>query len=146
MNPIRFEPRSIANLLWRDLDWAGKGQSLLSDRYNAANDWLPAVDIIEEKDGFVVRADVPGVDAADIDVKLDGGVLSIAGERLAEDRSESDGVARFERSTGRFCRRFTLPDSANADGVTAKSAKGILEITIPKQAEIQPRRIAVEAA
>ncbi len=113
---------------------------------NSATDWIPAVDIFEEKDRFVVRADIPGVDPADIDVNMDCGILSISGERHAEDRSDVDGVSRYERATGRFSRRFTLPESANADGIKALSQSGILEISIPKQPEIQPRRITVEAA
>ena len=113
---------------------------------NSAADWIPAVDIFEEKDRFVVRADIPGVDPADIDVNMDGGILSISGERHAEDRSDMDGVSRYERATGRFSRRFTLPESAGADGIKALSQNGILEISIPKQPEIQARRITVEAA
>ncbi len=113
---------------------------------NSATDWIPAVDIFEEKDRFVVRADIPGVDPADIDVNMDGGILSISGERHAEDRSDVDGVSRYERATGRFSRRFTLPEFADADGIKALSQNGILEISIPKQPEIQPRRITVKAA
>ncbi len=113
---------------------------------NSAADWIPAVDIFEEKDRFVVRADIPGVDPAVIDVNMDVGNLSISGARHAEDRSDVDGVSRYERATGRFSRRFTLPESADADGIKALSQNGILEISIPKQPEIQPRRITVEAA
>jgi len=113
---------------------------------NSAADWIPAVDIFEEKDRFVVRADIPGVDPADIDVNMDGGILSISGTRHAEDRSDVGGVSRYERATGRFSRRFTLPESADADGIKALSQNGILEISIPKQPEIQPRRITVKAA
>ena len=113
---------------------------------NTAADWIPAVDIFEETDRFVVRADIPGVSPADIVVNMDGGTLSISGERHAEDRSEFAGVSRYERAAGRFSRRFTLPDSADADGIKASSTNGILEISIPKQPEGQARRITVEAA
>ncbi len=113
---------------------------------NRTADWIPAVDVFEEKDRYVVRADLPGVNPADIDVSMDGGILSIVGERNAEDRSDDDGVSRYERATGRFSRRFTLPEFADADGIKASSRNGILEISIPKQAEVQPRRITVEAA
>ena len=109
-------------------------------------DWFPAVDIFEEESRFVVRADIPGVNPADIVVNMDGGTLSVSGERQAEDRSEVAGVSRYERATGQFSRRFTLPDSADADGIKANSANGILEISIPKQPEVQVRRITVEAA
>ena len=67
-------------------------------------------------------------------------------KRRSEERSDVDGVARYERAVGRFLRRFTLPETADADSIKAKSANGILEITIPKQAAVQARRITVDAA
>ena len=109
-------------------------------------DWAPAVDIIEEKDRFVFRADVPGVDPADIDVSMENGVLTVSGERKTETRTEEEGFRRVERSFGRFYRRFNLPDTADAEGIKATSSNGILEISIPKQPEVKARRIAVEAA
>ena len=130
MSLVRFEPWSLVDRINRD----------------SQRSWVPAVDIFEEKDRFVVRADVPGVDPTNIDVNMDNGILSVSGERLAEDRSEIDGVSRFERVAGHFQRRFTLPESANADDIKAKSANGILEIVIPKQPAAQARRITVEAA
>jgi HSP20 family protein len=109
-------------------------------------DWTPAVDIIEEKDRFVLRADVPGVRPDDIDVSMDSGTLSLSGQRLPIASDEESGVQRIERATGRFLRRFTLPETANADAITAKCADGILEVSIPKTPEVQARRITVEAA
>lgn len=146
MSLVRFEPWSFADLLHRDIDRSALRHLRLGNGANTVADWVPAVDIVEEKDRFVVRADVPGVDPANIDVSMDAGVLSVSGERHAEDRSDTDGVSRVERATGRFCRRFTLPEFADADAVKAKSTNGILEITIPKQAQVEARRIAVEAA
>ena len=77
---------------------------------------------------------------------MDDGVLLIAGERRAEEQSEFEGIKRFERVTGRFQRRFSLPDTADAEGIKARSVNGILEISIPKRPEVQARRITVEAA
>ena len=141
-----FEPWSIVDLLHRDFNRPTLRHFGQGDRRNAVADWVPAIDIIEQKDRFVVRADVPGVEPADIHISMDGRVLSVAGERKAEDRSDIEGVQRVERVSGRFERRFTLPESADSDGITAKSAHGILEISIPKQPELQARRITVEAA
>ena len=93
-----------------------------------------------------MRADVPGVDPADIEVHMDKGILTVSGERVSEDRSDVDGVSRYERASGSFLRRFTLPETADADSIKAKSANGILDISIPKQAAVQARRITVEAA
>ena len=138
MKIARFEPWSYVDLLHRDLERLAP--------QSASTHWVPAVDIIEENGRFVLRADVPGVNAEEIDVSLDGGVLTISGVRHAEDRSDDANIKRNERSSGRFFRRFTLPETTDGDGVSAKCSNGILEVSIPKQAEIQPRRIAVEAA
>jgi HSP20 family protein len=146
MNIARFEPWTFVDLLHRDLDRLVGARNVISDDQNPVADWVPAVDIIEEKDRFVLRADVPGVNPEDIDVSMDNGVLSISGERLAIAANDDTGVQRIERATGRFLRRFTLPETANPEGIAAKSANGILEVSIPKVPEIQARRITVEAA
>jgi HSP20 family protein len=144
MNLVQFEPWSIADIIRRDFDPFTNRSQGTAQRLPAT--WSPAVDIVEEARRFVLRADVPGVDAADIDVSMEDGTLTLAGERRGEDRPDFEGVQRFERATGRFSRRFTLPESADAQNVTAKTRNGILEISIPKQPEVQPRRITVEAA
>mgnify|MGYP000323128449 CR=1 FL=1 len=95
---------------------------------------------------FILRADVPGVAREDIDISMEDGILTIAGERQTAKHEEAVGVKRFERVSGRFYRRFTLPETADAEGIAARSANGILEVTIPKLPEVQPRRITVEAA
>jgi len=138
MNIARFEPWSYVDLLNRGIARPAQEQ--------ADNEWRPAVDILENNSRFLLRADVPGVDAGDIDVSMDAGVLTISGVRRSEDSDDSTDVRRIERVAGRFQRRFTLPETADADGITAKCSNGILEVVIPKQAEIQPRRITVEAA
>lgn len=143
MNLTRFEPWSLVDLLHRDLDRLALTQA---QSENPVADWAPAVDIVEEKDRFVLRADVPGVDPADIDVSMDNGVLTVSGERRTKARTEDDGFRRVERSFGRFYRRFNLPETADAEGIKATSSNGILEISIPKQPEVKARRITVEAA
>ncbi len=137
MKITHFEPWSFVDQLNRDLNNVVKCNP---------GRWVPAVDIIEEPDRFLLRADVPGVNPTDIDVSMDNGVLSVSGERRAEEPKEDSGAQRIERTTGRFVRRFTLPETADAEGITAKSHNGILEVAIPKLPEIQARRITVEAA
>ena len=146
MNIARFEPWTFVDLLHRDLDRIVGARGTGQNGQDPVADWVPAVDIVEEKDRFVLRADVPGVRPEDIDVSMDNGVLSVSGERHAIARDEDAGVQRIERSTGRFFRRFTLPETADAESITAKCAEGILEVSIPKTPEIQARRITVEAA
>lgn len=146
MQITRFEPWSIVDLLHRDLDRIATRRIADTDAESPVTDWVPAVDIVEENERFVLHADVPGVDPADIDVSMDGGVLTVSGTRRREKTSEENGFERVERATGRFLRRFNLPETAHADSITAKTSNGILEVSIPKVPAVQARRIAVEAA
>jgi HSP20 family protein len=148
MNVTRFEPWGLFDLLHRDLDEiAGRRfGAAIPAAGNLVADWVPAVDILEEKDCFVLRADVPGVNPDAIEISMEKGVLTLSGERREESTEQFEGLKRIERVSGRFRRRFTLPEAADAEHITARSANGILEVTIPKQPEIQPRRITVQAA
>jgi HSP20 family protein len=146
MNLRRFEPWSIVDMLHRDLDRLAARHIPAGDSDAVVTDWVPAVDIIEEKDRFVLRADVPGVDPANIDVSMDAGVLTIAGQRVPESQSEDAGLQRMERVSGRFFRRFSMPDTADAETVSAQCRNGILEVSIPKQPQVRARRIEVQAA
>jgi len=107
--------------------------------------WIPRADVEEYEDRFELRVDLPGIAASDVDVTLEAGVLTLTGERPAA-RAE-DGVlhARRERSSGRFQRSFVLPDTADADSIRARSRDGVLEVTIPKRAQLLPRRIEIAA-
>ncbi len=109
-----------------------------------ASDWMPAVDIREDDQAFTIFADIPGVDPKDIEVHMEKGVLSISGQRAKETREERDSYKRIERTRGSFLRRFSLPDTADADKIAARCRNGVLEVTIPKHERIQPRKITVE--
>lgn len=106
--------------------------------------WTPAVDIKEEAERFVVLADLPGVDPKDIEITTDQNVLSIKGERRLEGEGSAEKFRRVERPRGSFYRRFSLPDTADVEGIRASGRNGVLEIEIPKQQKLQPRRIAVQ--
>jgi HSP20 family protein len=103
----------------------------------------PAVDIQEENDRFVVRADMPGVAAKDIEVSAHDGKLTIRGTRSTQDRVNDDGFEHVERLAGTFLRRFTLPESAQAESIKARYTDGVLEIVIPKPPRVEPKRITV---
>ena len=105
--------------------------------------WVPRVDIKEEGGRFVILADLPGVDPEHVEVLMDKGILSIKGERSNEVVEQSERFSRIERRYGSFHRRFALPDTADAEGITAIGHNGVLEITIPKRPESTPRRIQV---
>ncbi len=105
--------------------------------------WSPRVDVKEEANRFVIFVDVPGVDLDAIEVQMDRNVLSIRGERPAPDVAEDQRFSRQERRHGAFARSFTLPETADADGIVASGRNGVLEVVIPKRAEASPRRIQV---
>ena len=143
MTILRYEPWSLVNRLHRHFDEAfPAGADVESD----GTWWIPQVDVHEEPERFAVLIDVPGVEPKDIEITAEKGVLTIRGERHARTQEESSAYRRLERRSGKFLRRFTLPDSANLDAISAKHTQGVLEVTIPKQAKLQPRRIEVAAA
>ncbi|MGN6511951.1 MAG: Hsp20/alpha crystallin family protein [Lysobacteraceae bacterium] len=119
------------------------GEQQADDSAVVTSQWVPRVDVKEEKDRFVLYADLPGIDPDDIEVSMDKGILSIKGERASESTQETDRFSRIERSYGSFHRRFALPDSADPDGIQAHGRNGVLEIVIPKRPESSPRRIQV---
>jgi HSP20 family protein len=107
------------------------------------HDWAPAVDIHEEDSRFVLTADVPGVSRENIDITLEDGVLTVKGERSAEQNAANEGYRRRERLHGTFLRQFTLPDSVDAEHISATVKDGVLVIEIPKLDKPQPRKISV---
>ncbi len=138
MKIARFEPWSYVDFFNPDLKPFAKDY--------AASQWVPPVDIIEEKSRFVVQADVPGVRREDIEITMDGGILTVTGVRHPTDHEDNADLRRSERTNGRFSRQFSLPEITDAEKITAKCRDGILEISIPKLPEVQPRQITVEAA
>jgi HSP20 family protein len=149
---VRYEPWHVVNRLHQTLDQVfnnqfGNDGALTSPEASSSPSvsWVPRVDIHEEKDRFVVLADVPGVDAKDIDITADNGVLTVRGERKVEKRETESGYERIERVSGSFLRRFTLPEGANTEQIKAKQTNGVLEVTIPKTPAVQPRRISIDS-
>ncbi len=106
-----------------------------------ASEWAPRVDIHEEENAYVLSADLPGVNDKDIEITLDKNVLTIKGERTASETTEGKSFTRRERFTGKFVRKFSLPDTADGQNITAQNTNGELTLTIPKTVQSQPRRI-----
>jgi len=147
MTIVRYEPWAFVSRVQRHLDRALGETQGPSDGADAARvSWIPHVDIREEAERFVVAADVPGVEPKDIEITADKGVLTVKGERRAEKTATADAYERVERASGSFLRRFTLPESADAEAIKATHVNGVLELSIPKRPQEQPRRIAVQAA
>lgn len=146
MTLVRYEPWSMLNQIRREMDRMLEGADESGENSAiATSDWIPAVDIKETQDAFILHADVPGVDPKDVDVHMENGILTIKGERESEKKDEREGYKRVERQYGSFYRRFSLPDTADAEKISAKSKNGVVEITIPKKEAVQPRKISVES-
>jgi HSP20 family protein len=141
---VRYDPWSFMTQLQTDINRAFTDYSS-TDTSSATADWVPAVDVEEYVDRFELFVDLPGVAAKDVEITLEGGVLSLSGERRAEKRPDPVTHHRRERGVGRFYRRFILPDSVDAEAVKAAERSGVLAVTIPKRAAAQPRRIEVAA-
>jgi HSP20 family protein len=149
MNLVYYQPWSLMDRWHREIDELFTGSSGASvpaaspPAVSNSTAWRPAVDLQEESDRFILRADVPGVSAKDIEVSAEDGTLTVRGERPARERVSSDGFEHIERAAGTFLRRFTLPDSARAEAIKARYVDGVLEIEIPKQPQVETKRIAV---
>ncbi|MCW9012663.1 MAG: Hsp20/alpha crystallin family protein [Gammaproteobacteria bacterium] len=144
MSLIRHNPWSLLDQLQHEM---GRMNGLPRKNEDSGDvvtsDWAPAVDIKEEDSQFLLVADIPGVDPKEIEVHMENGILTIKGERESEKKTEREGYKRIEREHGIFYRRFTMPEGVNADGIEAKTDKGVLTVTIPKQEEVKPRKITV---
>lgn len=144
----RYEPFNAMRALQEEMNRAfGNTLTRADDGSSAATSgWSPAVDVREEDDRFVIHADIPGVAPGDIDVTMEKGVLTIQGERRSETTDpDANGYRRVERVYGSFYRRFTMPDTADSENVSAKGKDGVLEVVIPKKAAVQPKRIEVQS-
>jgi HSP20 family protein len=110
-----------------------------------AGRWVPAIDLWEAEDRFVLKADLPGLSEDDVTIEVQDGALTVTGERQEEDRKGGTGWYRFERSFGKFSRTLTLPEGVDPDGITAEFKSGVLEVRIPKPEQRKPRRVEIKA-
>lgn len=106
-----------------------------------ATPFAPTFEVKETTDAFVIKADLPGVLEAHLDINVHHGVLSVAGHRDAEERKDGETFALYERQYGSFSRNFALPETADGDRIEAALANGVLTLSIPKKAEAKPRKI-----
>lgn len=138
---VRYEPINLFDQFNNEINRFFSGMPRQAANQERA--WVPAVDIREEEQRFVLSADIPGVDRANVDVTLENGVLTIKGERHAEKQETGEDFHRRERVHGTFLRQFSLPDTVNADSINATVKDGVLVIEIPKHAKPEPRKITV---
>jgi HSP20 family protein len=132
---IQSEMNRLFNTFF-DTPTAGNG--------SAARRWIPAMDLVETDDHFVLKADLPGLKEEDVNIEVEENVLTVSGERKAEHEDKREGYVRVERSYGSFRRSLTLPEGVDAEAVTANFDNGVLEVRIPKPEERKPRRVAIQ--
>ena len=144
---IRWEPAAELNTIQNEMNRlfnnffdapTGRGSSGTSRR------WMPAMDLVETTDHYVLRADLPGLSDEDVNVQLEDNVLTISGERKTEQHTEQEGYYRLERAFGGFSRSLTLPDGVDPDSVQAHFDRGVLEVTIPKPEQKKPRQVQIK--
>jgi HSP20 family protein len=144
---VNYDPLFSVRRLQDDINRAFSGWQSNDSSSSVTADWVPSVDINEFEDKFQLYVDLPGIDPKDVEITLESGVLTITGERFIQAEKADENIVRrrTERGSGRFYRRFVLPESVDADKVKAVDRHGVLEIVIPKQAKAMPRRIEVAA-
>ena len=152
MSIIKWEPRKTFNPFFGltrmhdDLDrlFSSVWRSQDDNGDFFPSDLTPAVDIYEEKDNLVIKADMPGIDSKDLDINITGDTLTIKGQKQKEEETKEKGYYRKERIFGSFQRSIVLPSTVNPDKVEASCKNGVLEITLPKKEEAKPKQISVK--
>lgn len=148
MATIRWEP-------FRDmLDTKDRFNRLFNETFSrafgdeelSAKSWAPAVDIFENDDNIVLKAELPGIDPKDVEVRVEENTLYLKGERKFEKEVKEDNYHRIERSYGLFARSFSLPGSIDTDKVDAAYKDGVLTLTIPKRGEAKPKAIKINVS
>lgn len=133
---VRWEPVTM-NRLFNNLFDTSTGAAAASRR------WVPAMDVAETKDAYVLRADLPGLSPQDVKIELSNRVLTVSGERKTEQRSEDAGWVRVERAFGSFHRSLTVPAGTDAAAITAAFDNGVLTVTVPKPEQVKPHRVEI---
>ena len=146
MTLVRFDPfrdlsvlQNRVNRLFTDTRAAGADE-------DAFQSWAPAVDIFERGDDLILSAELPGVRREELDLKVEGNVLTLRGERVRDKTIHEDQYHRVERSYGTFCRSFTLPSTVDPSRIEARFKDGILEVVLPKAEDAKPKKIDVQVS
>ena len=135
LNTLQSEMNRLFNTLF-DAPASGDGGHTLRR-------WIPAMDLVETDEDFVLRADLPGLSEGDVNIELEDNVLTVSGERKAEHEENKEGYYRVERASGTFSRSLTLPEGVNPEAVKASFENGVLEVRVPKPEERKPRKVAI---
>jgi HSP20 family protein len=145
---VRWEPFhnlvTIQNRMNRIFDDAFRGQREGdTDDWALGGTWAPAVDIFEQGDSIVLKAELPGIDPKDVDIRVENNVLTLRGERKFEADVQRESCHRVERSYGSFSRSFTLPNVVDTEKIKADYRDGVLQVTLPQKEEAKPKQISI---
>lgn len=142
----RWEPFRGANTLQEQVNRLFSDVFERSSQESNLSTWAPSVDIAETENELVVKADLPGVDPKDLDIRVENNVLTISGERKFEKKVNEDNYLRVERAYGSFTRSFSLSNTVNSEAIKADYQNGVLSLSIPKREEAKPKQIKVNVA
>jgi HSP20 family protein len=137
LNTIQNEMNRLFNTFFEAPAPGGNGSPASLRR------WIPAMDLVETDDDFVLRADLPGLGEGEVNIELEDNVLTVSGERKAEHEERKEGYYRVERASGMFSRSLTLPEGVDPEAVRASFDRGVLEVRIPKPEQRKPRKVAI---
>jgi HSP20 family protein len=148
MAMVRWEPFrdlfSLQERMNRLFDESYRGRSAGSEEdWALGGAWAPAVDIYERDGNLVLKAELPGLDPKDVDIRVENNVLTLRGQRKFENEVKRESFHRVERSYGSFSRSFTLPSTVDTDKVKADFKDGVLQVTLPTREEAKPKQIAI---
>jgi HSP20 family protein len=142
---IRWEPAAELNSIQNEMnrlfntffDQGAQGST-------PATRWIPPMDLVENGDSYLLKADLPGMSEQDVKVQLQDNVLTVSGERKSDHKQQREGYYRYERAFGSFSRSLTLPEGVNPEGIKAHFDRGVLEISIPKPEQKKPRQVQIQ--
>jgi len=146
---IRWEPVRELNTIQHEMNrlfnafFETPGPGNTGVQTSSLRRWIPAMDLVETDDAFVLRADLPGVTDDDVKIEVEDNVLTVSGERKAEHEQRKEGYYRVERAFGSFSRSLTLPEGVDPEAVRASFGNGVLEVRIPKPEQRKSRKVAI---
>ena len=143
---VRFEPfRDLQDRMNRLFHESYRSQTS-EDDWALGGTWAPAVDIYEQDNNIVLKAELPGVDPKDVDIRLENNTLTLSGERKFDNEVKKESYHRVERAYGAFTRSFTLPTVVDQGSIKAEFKDGVLRVTLPKREEAKPKQIQISVA
>jgi HSP20 family protein len=146
MTLARFDPFRDLSLLQNRVNRLFTDSRAALPEEDAFQGWAPAVDIFERGDDLILSAELPGVRREELDLKVEGNVLTLRGERQRDKTIHEDQYHRIERTYGTFARSFTLPSTVDPSRIEARFKDGILEVVLPKAENAKPKRIDVKVS